>query len=184
MVTNRAFGSGARAALLVADVLLGALLGLSLMGIAACVSLRLVETVNDSGVPRWIAFALACLLVFVASWIRVAGKMSSRILSLFWALGAACFARPGLREIGFDWRLEPAVILAAFLVGALAVKFPTPKRRSVAMGASCLSAVIAFGVLSLPATGVVLYVSAYIGVLACATASTIATTDRWKWRST
>lgn len=181
MRTNRPFGPGARAALFLTDVWIGALLGVALVGLASSVLLGVAWTVNDSGVPRWIACAATGLLVAVSCWIRLSGKISSRTLSLFWALGAACFSRPGLVAIGFDWRLEPLVILAAFGLGALAVKFPKPRRRAIAMAASCLSAVIAFGAISVPGSGVVLYVSAYIGVAACAAAAVIA--NKLKWRS-
>lgn len=160
-------------------ILEGCALALALVGSGAALAAGpdYAASVNPWGVPRWAPAAMAMILSLVSA-VTWSGHGRFRLIALFWAWGAAAFARPGLREIGLHVRLEWVCLVLAVALAASAIL----STNSSAVRRAFWAAVLSFGVMAaaivLPKTWPVDW-PAYATILALAALSPWA---RWKHR--
>ena len=125
---------------------------LALAGIAGALSHGWVFLAlrNEAGIPRALPIGMAAALLAAAllSWVE---QFAFRALIAFWALAAACYARPGLEAIGIGIRLEPLLVAVAVLCAVLALRLDTSAWVRSALAAAPLVVVCEAVVLLLPA---------------------------------
>lgn len=169
----------ARVVALAFVILEGCALALALVGSGAALVAGpdYAASVNSWGVPRWAPAAMAMILSLVSA-VTWSGHGRFRLIALFWAWGAAAFARPGLREIGVHVRLEWVCLVLAVAVTASAILSTNSSAVRRAFWAAVLSFVVMATAIVLPKTWPVDW-PAYATILALSSFSLWA---RWKHR--
>lgn len=103
-----------------------------------------LATRNSAGVARWVPTLFAALFVLAALFVRVHGEgYWFRPLAALFAVAAACFARPGARELGLGYpALEAVLFGASALVALAAVRAPPGIARRTLLAVAAAPAAV------------------------------------------
>lgn len=107
---------------------------------------------NAGGIPRAVPLGFALSLALVSLRMRSRQGLAFRFLACYWALGALCFSRPAVMELGIDFRGEPLVILASIVLFIAHRVAPSSRQIRRAMLTAISLPVVIGVVLLLPAS--------------------------------
>ena len=122
------------------DILTATALLVVVVGLYGALTPGFLASVNASGIPRWAPIGCAAALAVVSVVARRGPGLIFRGIAAFWAIGAAAFVRPGLRQLDLpEPPLELPLVPLAVLLAVGAFYIPTAKAvREALTGAALL----------------------------------------------